>query len=186
MRRFPVAPDEKEDGWEDVDREILQRRARQLARPRQSGGERERTVALLAFTMLGSPYAVELERVDAVSRIGEIHHIPLTPPHIGGIIRRRGTTMALVNLRRFFHPEAEGIADADFAIVVRAGGKLFALQIEEIEGVFQLPESKIEPAPENFDRAQVPYLLGVIRDGAVVLSLERLVRDERFSAVGAG
>jgi purine-binding chemotaxis protein CheW len=169
------------DGDRDI--ELLKRRAAELAAPRSEERETEETTPLLAFSMFGARYAVDLDKVDAVTRIGEIHTIPLTPKHLSGVIRRRGETIALVSLRLFFHPEAEGIADSDFALIARVAGKRFALQVDDIEGVSHLPRSQLLPPPENFDRAQVPYLAGVTNDGLVVIDLERLIEAEGFSAV---
>jgi purine-binding chemotaxis protein CheW len=125
-------------------------------------------------------YAIPLDEVEAVLRIGHIVSIPMTPKHIQGVIRRRGQTIALTNLRHFFHPEFEGIADADFAVVVVAGGKRFALQVEEIDGVVHLPKSELVPAPENFDRAQAPYVVAVTTAGLTILDMDRLVATSEF------
>lgn len=163
------------DDWEDVDLEILKRRAEALALPRAEGAAVVETVALLQFTLMEAQYAIPLEEVEAVLRIGHIVSIPLTPKHIPGVIRRRGQTIALVNLRHYFHPEHEGLADADFAVIVVAGGKRFALQVEEIEGVVRLPRSDLVPAPDNFDKAQAPYVVAVTTGGLAVLDLGRLV-----------
>jgi purine-binding chemotaxis protein CheW len=166
--------------WENIDLAVLRRRAEALAQPRAESAEVVETVALLRFTLMEADYAVPLEAVEAVLRIGHIVAIPLTPRHIQGVIRRRGQTIALTSLRHFFHPDAEGLADADFAVIVFAGGKRFALQVEEIEGVVHVPKGDLGPAPDNFDRAQVPYVTGVTTAGMAVLDVERLVRAGGF------
>jgi purine-binding chemotaxis protein CheW len=166
--------------WEDVDLSILQRRAEVLAHPRAAGGAAVETIALLRFTLMEADYAIPLDEVEAVLRIGHIVSIPLTPKHIQGVIRRRGQTIALANLRNYFHPESEGIADADFAVIVSAGGKRFALQVEEVEGVVHLPKSELVAAPENFDKAQAPYVVAVTTNGLTILDMERLVGTSEF------
>jgi chemotaxis signal transduction protein len=169
------------DGQDHDDLTILAQRAAELAAPLVAETEPEQTVALLVFNMFGASYAVDLDLVDAVTRIGEIYTIPLTPQHITGVIRRRGETIALVSLRQFFHPEAEGFADSDFALIVRARGKRFAIQVDDIEGVFHVPSKRLLAPPDNFDRAQAPYLEGLTTDGLVVFDLDKLVAAERFS-----
>jgi len=168
------------DDWEDIGRAILEQRAALLAAPLEDDGKSEQMITLLVFTLMGSPYAVPLSCVEAVTRIGGIFAIPLTPRHISGVIRRRGQTIALVSLRHFFHPETEALIDADFAVISTAGGKRFALQVEEIDGVTQIPLKDLRPPPDNFDRTQAPYLAGVTNDGLVVLELEELVAAEGF------
>ena len=166
--------------WEDVDLSVLQRRAELLAHPRASGDAVAETAALLEFTLMDGRYAVPLDAVEAVLRIGQIVGIPLTPKHLAGVIRRRGRTIALVSLRHFFHPEHEGVVDADFAVIVVAEGKRFALQVEEIEGVVHVPKPELVAAPDNFDKAQAPYVVAVTTAGLAVLDLDRLVRTNGF------
>lgn len=164
-----------------IDRGILEKRAAELAKPLGAMDQADERVALLEFSLLGTRYAVPLEKVEAVSRIGEIFSIPLTPRHISGIIRRRGQSVALVSLRHFFHTHAEGIADADFAVYVVAQEKLFAIQVEEIHGVMHMAKGSLLPPPENFDPAQAPFMVGVTIDGLSVIDLEALVDAEGFS-----
>jgi chemotaxis signal transduction protein len=171
-----------DESWDDIDREILQQRARALAAPVERTDRQAVSFPLLEFTMMGTRYAVVLDAIDAVTRIGEIHPIPLTPKHITGIIHRRGEAIALISLRHFFHPDAQGIADADFALIARARGKRFALQVEEIVGVTHLPGGDLGQPPDNYDRAQAPYLAGVSADGLSVIDLDRLVTAEGFAA----
>ena len=168
------------EAWEDTDRETLERRAAALSKPLEDDSDAEETVTLLTFTLMGSSYAVFLSTVEAVTRIGDIFAIPLTPKHIAGVIRRRGQTIALISLRHFFHPETEALVDSDFAVISIVQNKLFALQVEEIEGVQSVAVSDLAPPPENFDRTQAPYLYGVTGDGLAVLDLEAMLAAEGF------
>jgi len=166
--------------WEDIDKAVLSKRAEILAQPRADVEAVVETVAILRFSLMAQDYAVPLDVVEAVLRIGAIVSIPLTPKHIQGVIRRRGQTIALVSLRHYFHPESEGLIDADFAIIVYTGGKRFALQVEEIEGVVRIPKSAFLPAPENFDKAQAPLVAAVTTEGLTVLDVGRLVLASDF------
>ena len=172
--------------WEDVNRSTLVRRAADLAQPLELQRDIGETSPLLEVLLLGGlRYGVDLTTVEAVARIGDIVSIPLTPKHITGIIRRHGIVYALVSLKHYFYPQIEGIADADFAVIVKVQGILFALQAEEILGVFHREKSEIQPVPENFDGAQAPFIRGVTTDGLSVIDLERLVDAPGFRAGGS-
>jgi chemotaxis signal transduction protein len=168
------------DDFEELDKSVLARRAEALAKPRTDTGAVVETVAILRFSLMSQDYAVPLDAVEAVLRIGEIVSIPLTPKHIQGVIRRRGQTIALVSLRHYFHPEYEGLVDSDFAIIVVADGKRFALQVEDIEGVVRIPKSAFLPAPDNFDTAQSPFVIAVTTEGLTILDVGRLVAAGNF------
>ncbi|MDJ0762267.1 MAG: chemotaxis protein CheW [Myxococcota bacterium] len=169
------------ENWEEVEKTVLKRRAAELAKPLDDQAEITEVLPVLEFVLMGMRYSVILDKIEAVTRIGEIISIPLTPRHISGIIRRRGVSFTLVSLRHFFNRNAEGLADADFAVIVSAKGKKFALQVEDIEGVIHVPKAGLLPAPDNFDAAQAPYVSAVTTDGLVVLDVDRFVEAKGFS-----
>lgn len=170
----------REIQWDDVEKQLLEKRALDLAKPADELGRLEESRPLLEFILLGTPYAIYLERVESVSRIGDICSIPLTPSHLSGIMRRRGQSIALVSLRHFFNRQEEGLRDADFAVIVTAKGKRFALQVEEIQGVIHIPADSMLPPPDNFDSKQVPFIIGITTEGLAVVDLDSLVDAKGF------
>ena len=160
--------------------DVLNRRAKNLAKPIAELEAQLAQVSLLEFSMLGQRYAVSLESVLAVTRVLEITPIPLVPKHITGIIRRRGDSIALVSLPYFFNASRGGISDADFAVIVQVKGKRFALQVEEIIGVTALAVDSLKPPQDNFDPTQISYISKVTLDGLMVVSLDALIDAEGF------
>ena len=159
---------------------ILARRAEVLAMPIEELSAREAIVNLLEFSMTAQRYAVQLDYVQAVTRVSEITSIPLVPKHIPGIIRRRGESIALVNLAYFFNANRGGIADADFAVIVQVKDKRFALQVEEILGVTTLKGEELRAPQDNFDPTQISYVSHVTMDGLLVLNLEAILDADGF------
>ena len=162
--------------------DVLAERAKNLARPIEQIESREDGTTLLVFKTMAKPYSVPLSHVNAVMRIQEVTSIPSAPRHIPGIIRRRGESIALVNLSYFFHAERTGIADADFAVIVQAHGRKFALQVEEVLGALAVRNADLLPPQDNFDPVQFPYVSRVMLDGLVVLDLDALVQAKGFVA----
>ncbi len=167
---------------EAMNESILQRRADILAQQIEKLDTKEGTTALLEFSIMGLRYAVPLNKVHAVTQISEITAIPLVPRHIPGIIRRRGESIALVNLEYFFHSNRVGISDADYAIIVTGASKQLALQVENIIGVVLIPEKELVAPQDNFDPAQAPYVFAVTIDGLIIVDLDRLVSAKGFTA----
>lgn len=160
--------------------QILAKRAEILAKPLEELSAREEVVSLLEFSMITQRYAVQLDYVQAVTRVSEITSIPLVPKHIPGIIRRRGESIALVNLPYFFNANRGGIADADFAVIVQVKDKRFALQVEEILGVTTLKGEDLRIPQENFDPTQISYVSHVTMDGLLLLNLEAILDADGF------
>jgi len=165
-----------------TEQSLLNQRAEGLARPRRRTESRSDWRRVLVFKLLGKPYGVDLDRLEAIARIGDILPIPMTPPHLQGIIRRQGQSITLVSLRHFFDHRAEGVYDADYALIVSAGAKRFAIQAEDVDGVLRLDPAAVRPPPENLDPTQRPYVAGVTADGVLILSLENLVAAAHFAA----
>lgn len=161
---------------------VLDKRAEVLARPLEQLESREEWSNLLVFIMMGKRYAVDLTQIIAVTRIHEITAIPSAPKHIPGIIRRRGESIGLVNLAYFFNAERAGISDADFAVIVQARNKRFALQVEDILGANVVRNSDLLAPQDNFDPAQLPFVSKVMLDGLVVLDLDALIQAKGFVA----
>ncbi len=166
--------------WEN--NELMKRRAEELSRPVEQTESREGMSTLLVFILMGKRYAVELGSVVAVTRIHEITSIPSAPKHIPGIIRRRGESIGLVNLTYFFNSERTGISDADFAVVVQAKKRRFALQVEDIVGAATVRDAELLRPQHNFDQSQLPYVSSVMLDGLVVLDLDALISAKGFVA----
>jgi purine-binding chemotaxis protein CheW len=168
----------------EVDNDILARRARQLALPKKQAQKRDKTMALLTFEVVATRYALSLDDVETVARVDEVLTIPRSPTHIAGIIRRSGRAIALVDLRRFLQPAIRGIADANYAIIVKTrDNKLIALEVEGIEGVIYIDKALLRPPPENLDAIQTPFISAATEDGRCVFDVARFV--EVFEATNS-
>lgn len=168
------------DKLKEIEMNVLKQRADQLAKPLAVQNENLEVMRVLVFFAMGSKFSIPLAQVEAVTRINDIIPIPHTPTHIPGVVRRRGQTIALVNLRFFFYPGTEALVDEDYAVVVKVKNKLFALQIEDVEGVVTLLKSSILPVPENYDQSISSYISGITLDGLAVLELNEIIITPGF------
>lgn len=163
------------------EREILRWRAMELARSTHEAIASQDVEAFLEFRVMGMRYAVYLNQVDVVGRVDEVFMIPKMPAHITGVIRRRGQPVVLISLVHFFYPTIRGVRDADYALVVVAQGKRFALQVEDIEGVCQFERSDLLPSADHISSEQAPYIHSVTKSGIAVIDLDKLIEAESFS-----
>lgn len=166
---------------DEKEKEILIQRARALASPRSSQRKGAKKVLMLEVKLMGGRFAFPMAQVDGIQRITDIFPIPLVPKHILGVIRRLGKTLALASMRRFLHPNDEGLVDAAYAVIVSSSGKQFALQVEDIKGVTGLSDDELLPLPANFNETMRPYVRAVTGEGLKVLNLEELVAAKGFS-----
>ncbi len=168
------------DKIQNIKNQVLKERAENLATPLDLALNKEETKNILLFTSMNTQFSIYLSTVEAVTRITNILTIPRTPKHIPGVIQYKGSTVALVNPRFFFYPTTEGLIDEDFAILVKAKNRLFALQVTNIEGVVPMILSKIKKIPDNYDSAIAPYLDGMTDDNTALLNIDKMVLSEGF------
>ena len=169
----------------DTDRtgeETLQRRAQELAQPLQRQASSEETLQLLIFKLLGAQYALPLADVEEVARIEEVFPVPCVPGPMSGVFRRHGRSIALMSLRALFSVGSGGIADSDYAIVVFVGGKRFAIQVEDIDGVVRVARSSLLSPPDSLPSSQLPFISGISLNGLAVLEIRKLLEAFRGAA----
>lgn len=160
------------------DQETLRWRALELARSSHETTAPQDRETFLEFRVVGMRYAIHLNQIDTVRKVDEVFPIPRMPSYITGVIRRRGRPVVLISLGLFFYPSMRGIRDADYAVVVLAKNKRFALQVEEIEGVRQFEKSGFLPAVDHIASEQLPFISSVTTDGLAVIDLDKLVQAD--------
>jgi chemotaxis signal transduction protein len=121
----------------DVERSILEARARALARPvgRDTRGGEQR--AVLVFSLGPERLALETRFVRTVTRVERVTRLPGALPHVRGLISVRGRALPLVDLGRLLGRDFDG-AQARFAAVLGLDEALAAVTADGVEEVATL------------------------------------------------
>ncbi len=144
----------------------------------QEAEAQEEAEAWVTFLAAGQSYALPVEEVQEVLRVGHITRVPRTPSAVRGVTNLRGRVLAVLDL-----PLRFGFAPCpmdDFAriLVVRHQGRPVGLLVDRIEPMAQVLPSTIE-APEDVDSLERRELLrGIakLEDRLVaLLSLPRIL-----------
>ena len=83
----------------DGRRELLDRRARQLARVPDAPPRAGEVLELVGFVLAGARYGIESRFVREVARLTRFTPVPGTPAFVLGITNLRGEILALFDLR---------------------------------------------------------------------------------------
>ena len=98
----------------------------------------------LVFDISGRNYAVDLAHVEKVFRAAAPVPIPRCPESVLGAINIRGTTIALLNLRRIFGLEDKPLAPEDRIVVFSIDENTrFAGVVDGVEGVVSWSDEQI-------------------------------------------
>jgi len=175
------------------DREVLDRRARLLARPRLGGMHAEATTPFAMFQRAGVRYAIHPRFVFEVSRVLAPTPLPLSEPHWLGISSLHGELLAIVDLavllgQELSGPEAQGNeAEHDPDLAERRSSLVLVMGTERREFGLRV-DAVLEAKPISEELARTPagdpagqLLLGTTEEGVRVLRGEALLSDPRLT-----
>ncbi|MBU6497060.1 MAG: chemotaxis protein CheW [Rhodospirillales bacterium] len=107
-----------------------------------------------------------------------ITRIPLAPREVAGSLNLRGRIVTAIDLRRRLRLADAPAGDARMSVVAEQGGELYALLVDQVSEVLNLPTSAFEPNPATLPANWAAYSAGIYRlQGRllVVLDIARLL-----------
>ena len=161
--------------------EVLQERARQLARVIEPPARPGEVLELVGFVLAGERYAIESRFVREVARLTRFTPVPGTPDFVLGVTNLRGEILALFDLRRLLGIVTEGVTDLGRIVVLGESRREFGLLADAASEILYAPGAGLAQPETAWGRA---YLMGVSPDGTIVLSGEALLRDPRLTLDG--
>lgn len=162
----------------DGRRQLLDERARLLARvpeePPRAGEELE----LVGFVLAGERYGIESRFVREVARLTRFTPVPGTPAFVLGVTNLRGEILALFDLRHLLGVTADGVTDLGRIVVLGEHRPEFGLLADAASEILSVPGASLAQPEAAWGR---PYLRGVGPDGVIVLSGEALLGDPQLT-----
>ena len=162
----------------DTRREVLEERARQLARVPEEPARAGEVLELVGFVLAGERYAIESRFVREVARLTRFTPVPGTPDFVLGITNLRGEILALFDLRHLLGIVTEGVTDLGRIVVLGEHRREFGLLADAASEILYLSGASLAQTATPWARA---YLRGVGPDGLVVLSGVALLNDPRLT-----
>jgi purine-binding chemotaxis protein CheW len=121
--------------------------ARAAARGGEESAEPEILRELLAFLLVGIPYAIPVERVREIVRLRKITPMPRVPLDILGVISLRGEVVQVLDLRRRLGLECSEPTRVSRIIVLHGDDeKVTGVLVDSVQEVLRVSESAIRPA----------------------------------------
>lgn len=138
-------------------RELLRRRAERLRAP---APQQDETELLWAgeFAVGEEHYALPLSALRAAVPLRTVTPVPMSPPHVVGILRFQGQILTALSLSSLLGGRGWR-EDPAVLLVVDAGARLVALDCEQIPKPVALPLALVEEARARARAATVELLL---------------------------
>jgi chemotaxis signal transduction protein len=135
-----------EEAFTQEQLDLLERRAARL-REKPKADSDEAVLWAAEFPVGDESYALPLEALRAAVPLRMVTPVPLSPPHVIGILRFQGQILTAMSLASLLGGRGWR-EDPAVLLVVNPGmgGRLFALDCERIPKPVQLPVSAVEAA----------------------------------------
>lgn len=159
--------------------EILQQRARRLARP-QERAIQDDAIELLEFRLAQERYSIDTRYVLAVHPLRDLTPLPGTPPFMRGVVSLRGRIVPVIDMKKFFDLPESGITDLHRVIFVQAGDVELGVMADIAVGVIRVPTALIQPSPPTPLGIRADYLMGVTEERLIVLDIARVLSDPKI------
>ncbi|HWO88889.1 MAG TPA: chemotaxis protein CheW [Gemmatimonadales bacterium] len=155
------------------EREVLEERARRLARPAADVSPPEER-RLLAVTVAGERYAVELRHVAEVTRLRTLTLLPAGEAVIG-LTAWRGELLPVLDLRLALGLPASTLTDLRFAVVLTVERDAIAVLVDSADDLIAAGSSPTGDIPEGV-AVHRDFVRGITLDARLVLDCERLIK----------
>lgn len=143
----------------------------------------------VTFVLGGMDLAVPLDEVLEILRPPEVVRVPLGPPSLEGLARRRGAVLPVISLRRILGLPAVVRDAAARLLVVRHRGQPVGLLVDRMAGLSSVEEGRIVAADVDAEAGIDEELLaGMIRGtaeqgGALILDTSPVI-ERQFADLG--
>jgi purine-binding chemotaxis protein CheW len=156
--------------------DILENRARALARPAVAPGTAGGTIDIIRFVRSAQHYAFEVAWVAEVQPLKSLAPLPGVPGFVLGIVNVRGRIISLVDLRIFAGLPEQAPSPDPRVIVLRGPGMEMGILADEIIGNEQLAVDALQQSPPA-GRGEIEIRLARAADGLVILDAASLLAE---------
>lgn len=142
--------------------------------------EKHDQLQLVAFRLGAEEYAIPIEMVESIIKLGPLTAVPGSPSYIRGVMNLRGRIMSVIDLRQRFGMPAEEDQPDGRILVVQYADTTIGLLVDSVSEVFNLDEMDFQPPPPELGNGAVGGVDGIIHaEGRliVLLNVESILRS---------
>ncbi|WNG39825.1 chemotaxis protein CheW [Archangium violaceum] len=154
-------------------RTLLEERATRL-RGRADGSADETVLMVAEFPLGEERYAIPLDTLRAALPLRLVTPVPLSEPHVIGVLRYQGQVLAALSLAALMGGHGWRQDPAVLLVVDRGDGELCALDCEAIPRPLSLPSAAVEAARTHAEGPVTEVLLSTTRQVIHLIDLPRL------------
>ena len=169
-----------EKTMEKSTREILEARARALARPPAPDAAPGEEITVVKFGLGEETYAIEAGFVREAVKFLDFTPVPGAPDFLIGVMNLHGEILPIVDLKRFFGVAPKGLTDLTRILVLGRDGPEFGVLADAAYEIAGLRIADLNDPVTPVAGIGRKYLKGVTAEALVVIDGAALLGDERL------
>lgn len=154
---------------------LLQKRARALARPARTQS-RDESRDHVVFRLEKIKFAVTLASVVEVFTPRQVTPLPGWAHGNAGLTAWRGDLLLILDVRELLAVASAPNTNIDRTVVMRDGAITAGIIVDEIMGIQQIDEDRLEPLPERLSSIGTGIVTGLTDTGVIVLDPAALLQ----------
>jgi len=140
---------------------------------------------ILCFKIQDQRFAIPVAQVDRVIMAQAITLIPDSPGILLGMIDYFGEIIAVINLRFRFNLNEQSIRLTDRFVIAEMPGRRFALPVDEIEGVLDLPDEHANQILETSFGLKITSVLRDEKGIILIYDIDKLINNTEEIEINA-
>lgn len=151
-------------------RQVLDSRARILARPREAAEDRSRMITLLAFRVGDGRFAIDAQHILEVGPLRHCTPVPGAAAELSGVMCHRGEVRSVIHLSRVLGHHATAPSLGGCFIHVRTGWMQTLLRVDSVDQILSVRSTDLVVPEAGQGVSFGRFATAMHRDGTVVLS----------------
>lgn len=173
-----------EDG--EVGADILRERTHRVSQEPKAVDTAVDVSACLVFARNARTYAIPLEMLQDVTRLGHVAPVPGIPSAYLGVTARKGAIVTVLDLPRVFSVHAPFEPPGPWLLTARLGSVVAGVAADEVHDLIEIHPGRMAQAMPTFPAIAQRHTIGVLEDRTVVLDLIGLLGDRSLRVEDKG
>ena len=157
---------------------ILNERAEIFAKNAEQDNTQSGSISYIRFR-LGEHeyYGIPFHYAREIMQNNMLTKVPFSKNFIAGVINRRGSLIAVLNLKYFFHTETSNKNNENFIIIATYEKTTIGILVDGIEGNESYNLEQLEASIPSEGVSKQEYILGLHRNNTTIIDIKALLSD---------
>ena len=126
-------------------------------------------------------FGIPILEIQDVLQVRDLTRVPLSAPHIVGVMNLRGRIVTAISLRKGISANDTSECQDNMNVVIESGNELYSVLVDRVGDVLALDKGLIEEPPLTLDESWREVTTGVhqLNDSImIILDTEKIIHPE--------